>query len=338
MAGKVRHVTRLPWDLSIDAPASGLDAQLRGVDAEGQVLCALGLVVTLYIPRGDRPEVREGMVRAYERAREITGLDFVWGADPSTGEPQELAGSILGDVRRWPGEWLELFDFQMTFHGAATVDGADAYSFLAASRDRDEEGELSILSISFPFAWAQEHTPDEFCAWVLELCTLVGPSNGYAGPAILTHLASVHVDPETAEIIYPLAKRYRGLEIDFPIAHEAYLRGTDEIKGINWITVVGSEWEPRLGGRDALVSELEPLASCTPFRSPRTGGHGLVIRASGAPQLGDVQAGERMPAYARVARRLAPILSEHPAVVWPQGSTVFTHQDAERWMKRFAQP
>jgi hypothetical protein len=327
-------VTQLGWGLSLDAPAVGLDPQLRSVGQSGDVLCALGLVATLYIPHGDRPAVRDGMRWAYERARQLVGRDYTWGADPTTGEPQAVAGSLLGEVRAWPPRWLNLFDLWMIFHGGAAVDDADAHSFLAVSRDRDDD-ELSILSVSFPLSWAREHTPDDFVAWVLELCALVGPSFGYAGPAILAQRQAVHVDPEGARAIYPLAKQYRGLEIDFPVVHEAYLRGRDEIKGVNWLTVLGSPWEATLGGRDALVSSLQPVASCLRFQSPGTGAEGLVIRAGVAPQLGDVATRERMPAYEHVARRLAPVLSPNPAVVWPQGSEVFSFQDAAAWMTRF---
>lgn len=325
---------QLPWNLAIDLSQHGLDADLS-IRQNGQVVCALGLTATLYIEHGDRPEVREGMVRAYEAARQQMGRDFSWGADPDTSEPQEIATTSVGDVRGWPKTSFQRFDFQMLFTGAKDVDDADAFAFTAVSREREED-QLSYLSVSFPLAWAASHTPDEYLAWMHQLCELVGPSHGYAGLAVVAHPSGLSDDD--AQAAYGLGRHFRGLELDFPSHHEPYLSARQLIKGINWLTIVGSSWEQRLGGRQALLQSLAPLVTCYEFQSMSTSASGLLLRAGPAPLLGDLQPRESMPAYAHASRALTPIRSTEPALIWPQGMPGFDFNEAKAWMHRFDTP
>ena len=324
----------LPWNLTCDLAQAGLDDNLRIVQ-DGEVLCALGLTATLYIEHGDRPEVREGMVRAYERGRELMGRDFAWGANPDTGEPEPVATSGVGDVRSWPAALFQRFDFQMLFTGASHADDADGFCFVAVSRER-EEGQLSVLSVSFPLAWAETHTPEEYLSWVHQLCEFVGPSHGYAGLAVVPPPAGL--SDAAASAAYGLGRRFRGIELDFPDHHEPYLASRSLIKGVNWLTVLRSSWEERLGGRQALLQACSPLVTCYGFQSVSTGVDGLILRAGAMPLLGDVQAHETMSAYAHAARVLAPIRITDPAVIWPQGLPGFDFQEAKTWMQRFDKP
>jgi hypothetical protein len=171
---------------------------------------------------------------------------------------------------------------------------------------------------------------------VQELCSLVGPAHGYAGLAVVAHPAGI--DDEASRAIYALGARYRGLEIDFPVHHEPFLASQHLIKGVNWLTVLGSHYEAQLGGRDALAKALAPLVSTKGWSSPATATAGVMLRAGTRPALGDVRAHEPMPSYERAARVVRPIRSVHPALIWPQGAPGFDLAAATAWMVRFDGP
>ena len=318
----------LPWGLQLPAGV-GLDEQLRATAPDGRVLAALGLGVTLYIEQGDRPEVRDAFVAAYESYTQLVG-PFAWGADPDTGEPLPLATSSVGDVRAWPAALFQRFDFQMAFHAGAGVDDADSSLLLAVSRER-EENELSYLHVGFPLSWAERHPSSVFIEWVLERCNQLCPTHGYAGLMAFGHVTGI--DDDSAPVIYGLGRRFKALEIDFPPHHEAYLSVERKIKGVNWLTVLGERWLSELGGvaslRRALHAAVLHDFSCTGDAG------GVVIQAGAHPRLGDTQSNETLTDYERVARALRPIRSIQPAVIWPQGLAGFDFDEAKAWMTRF---
>jgi hypothetical protein len=323
---------RLPWGLSLTPNVCGIGPDLSVRAPSGRVLCALGWLVTLYIRQGDRPAVREGMVHAYERARSLMGRDFAWGADPDSGEPLALSSSSVGDVRNWPPSVFQLFDFQMMFVGGSDVDDADGFSFVAVSREEQAE-QLSYLSVTLPLAWANTQREDDFVRWVDELCTLVGPSHGYAGPAIVAHPAGI--DDDAARAIFGLGERYRGLEIDMPAHHEPYLSRESAIKGVNWLTILSSDYEARLGGRAHLADALGAHAELHSWTSPATSAQGVILRAVDGPRLGEMAIRESMAGYEHIAKTLRPLRTINPAVIWPQDLAGFDFDQSKAWMTRF---
>jgi hypothetical protein len=325
----------MPWQLALTIGENDLEEDFKVRSPSGQVLCTIGLTATLYIEHGDTPEVREGMLRAYEQCLRWAGRPFTWGADPTTGDPLSVAQTGVGDVRAWPPATLQYFDFQMLFTGAADVDDADGYSFLAVSREREED-ELSYLSMSLPLEWATRHSPGEYISIVQELCALVGPAHGYAGPAIIGHAAGN--DDEATAAIFSLARSYRGLDVDFPPQHAPYLATEGHIKGINWLTILGSTLEAQLGGYQTLSETLSPMARLLAFSSASTGRSGSIVQVGDRPLAGAVKTKEPMHGYEAVARHLLPIRTVNPAVIWPQDAPGFDFDESAAWMRRFDVP
>lgn len=320
----------LPWGLSIRPGEQGLTDDFSVRAADGRVLGAIALGATLYIEHGDSPAVREGMLLAYEACLRWSSRPFVWGMDPDSGVPVEVARTNVGDPRSWSAELLQRYDFQMMFTGASDIDDADPYSFLAVSSEREDD-ELSYLTLTLPLAWAWRHRPTDFVAFVQELCSLVGPVHGYAGPFIVGHPAGN--DDEATAALYELAREYRGLELDFPPQHAGYLAQERGIKGINWLTILGAALETQLGGTELLTERLGPFVQRVPFHSAVNSQSGCILRIGDVPLAG--ASSEPMLGYERVARTLRPVRSINPAVIWPQGSSGFDFEMSAAWMKRF---
>ncbi len=106
-----------------------------------------------------------------------------------------------------------------------------------------------------------------------------------------------------------LAKRFRGLEIDFPFIHAIFLEEKPAIKGINWLTILGETWVTKLGGATALRARLSNEIAFHPYAG------GVVIQAGDKPLFGDVNASEPMPRYEEVARALKPTATERKIFV-----------------------
>jgi hypothetical protein len=321
----------VPFALAFPGDVTAFDKEGRSRAADGRVQFALGLSCTLYIREGDRPEVREGMLRAYERCVALTRRPFAWGANPDSGDPEAVASSTVGDVRGWPPHVLQYFDFQMLFHGGANRDDADGYQFIALSRE-SEEGDLSFLSVSLPLGWALKHTVDDFVAFVSELAALVGPAHGYAGPTLRAHVTGL--DASCAAPYFALGKRFRGLDLDLPINHQPYLSTSGRIKPIGFLTVLDQSFVERVGGEQKLAA-FWPAERAHTYASGTLNTSGVLLQAGATPRLGDSAAHEPMPDYERLARWLEPVTDTNPALIWPQGLPGMSHQEAIAWMRRF---
>jgi hypothetical protein len=217
----------------------------------------------------------------------------------------------------------------MAFHGGREFADADPHMFLAVSEDRDND-ELSYLSVVMPLSWADTHSPEDFVDWTIELCEAVGPTHGYAGPFVVPHVMGLTDD--SAPAVCAIGRRLQGVEVDIPTQHAAHLAARSYIKGINWLTILSDAWAVNLNRPEPLVRRLGSARLRT-FASANTGVTGIVLRTGAAPMLGDTTS--QLPAYRHVAALTAPLRSDDPAVLWPQGFPGFDLEESLAWMRRF---
>jgi Protein of unknown function (DUF3396) len=316
------------WGIERADALSALDAELRVVE-DGKVLCSLGFVATFFVRRVDHPDVRERLVQALELYQSGIGDKLIWGADPKNSRPKKLAGTTLADVRSWMHKVGPSDDFSYVFHGGQNKEDADPYSAHAYVNPNDP-AKLSFASFTWPLSWVAEHSVEAFAKLVAELAALIGPTHGYAGWAIVTHVKQRGSEPAT-RYVAAFAQRFRGLEVDQLINHSLILRKKDAIKGINWLTILGSPWVDRLGGLPNLKAALGDGIGVRSF------GDGVVIQAGPRPLLGDVNRGEKMEAYHRVATALRPIRIDalFPFSIDYYG---FGAEETARWLARFDVP
>jgi hypothetical protein len=307
----------------------GLDDAMRVHAPDGAVAGVVVLNLTLYIRHGDRPEVRAGLVAAYEAyVRAAGGMPFQWGVHPSSGQVETITPgtSTLADVRQWPASLIELYDLQMIFGGGAPQDGdVDPYRFSAVSRE-ERPGELSYVHATLPLLWAEAYAPSDFTALVFSFCEALGPSHGYAGLAIVPHPDG----PANVAPLFDLARRFEGLDLDSPAMYVSYLATANLIKGVSWLTVLGKEWLDRLGGEGQLLANQSSELQAFRFRA---GEGGLIFQAGAAPRLGDTLAQEPMGPYRSLGAIVAPVVMRNPILLRAEGG--FTHDEGARWLARF---
>ncbi|MEO7035114.1 MAG: type VI immunity family protein [Polyangiaceae bacterium] len=268
------------------------------------------------------------MLEALRRFEEISGEPLTWAMNPNSGQPEAIGpDGGLANVRRWPADVFERFDFQMLFTGGTAPEEVSPLRFVAVSRAR-EEGQLSYISCSVPLIWATKYSPEEFTSFVVELCNLVGPSHGYAGLAIVPHVTGF--SPESVKPVFDLARRFQGVDIDLPDWHEPFLASSEGIKGVNWITVLGNRWIAALGGATAIQPRLSDAICVFEYRG------GVVLQAGKSPALGDKLAGDSLAAYRSVGAALAPVRVKTGLMMRvDSGNGGFDQAEAERWQARF---
>jgi hypothetical protein len=284
------------WAVRLEEAAAGLDADLRIVDG-GRVRCAVGLWAAFYFHDGHTRQVRERIVQVWESYRDAVGDVLVWGGDPKSGRAKKVQGSPILDVRSWMPRLSSQDDFEPAFHGGASKDEASSYQFSALAQT-SLAGDLSAVCFAVPLSWAAPRPQGAYLSLVTQAASMLHAVHGYAGLGIALSLLE-HGKGDDMSYAVPLAKRFRGLELDFPGLQTDFLR--EGIKGINWLTVLADAWVAKLGGLEALRAALGAENPVHEYPG------GVVIQAGPHPLLGDLNRAEPMPNYEKVAAVLKPI-------------------------------
>lgn len=291
-----------------------------------QVLCCIGLLVTLYFREGQQPEKREALWRCHERYWEVAGSHLRWGSHPGTGRPVNLSKQKLPSLREWIDQLGEEDELELTYHGGQHKNDADAHS-LAIYTSRLNEYKLGFLSATLPFSWVAQNPAGSFVRLVQEFSEYLHPYHGYGGLAVIPHVAHSKARESRSELsVYAIARRFPGLEVDYPVSHLRHL-GTG-IKGVNWLTVLSDSWLEASGGKASLRTQLDESFVFHDFSG------GTIIQAGPHPQLGDINRRDIPEHYRVLSRLLKPIRAAYPDVLQADAEG-FDDARTQQWLSRF---
>ncbi|MGD9368454.1 MAG: DUF3396 domain-containing protein, partial [Desulfobacteraceae bacterium] len=156
-----------------------------------------------------------------------------------------------------------------------------------------------FITACVPFAFIEQQPPGFFRKMVLQWCQKLRPLHGYAG-IYLSLSAEAGAAMRAEPLVYPLVKRFPGIEIGSPtIIRQKFKNG---IKGVNWLTVLSDKFVSKLGGIDVLKNGLDDTC---PLHTYYPGG--AVIQACPYPQLGDLEQGIRLKDYQKVYKLVKPV-------------------------------
>ena len=275
-----------------------LEDSVNAKDGSGMLVIRIGLFLTFYFREGHLPEVRRSLVACFEDYWKMCGSRLHWA--PQNGRWVRLDGRATVPTPRETAAGTGPSDpWQFLYHGGQTVEEASHYRFLTFCTQNwaTAQGDLSFLTAAFPltfFAHRAEELPDVVHRWA----SWLRPFHGYAGLGFIESLdnsVAVQHQPE----VYALARRYPGLEADYPIPLSLTLgRG---IKGVNWLTILSDHWLDQVGGLEALRSQLGPEFVFREY--PR----GVVIQAGPMPNVGDRSRKRWPPLYVKLNALLRPI-------------------------------
>jgi len=292
-----------------------------------RILLQIGLVITLYIEEAHTPEKREGLIQCFDDYWSLCGLELHQASVPHVSNRWiNLDKKKLPPVRNWVNELSENHPWSITCTGSENTADASAFNMeilCSAAWEKD----LSYVTATLPFVWFSNNEgslPELLLKW----CEWTSAYHGYAGIGIIPSLESNYAK-KAEPMIYELAKRFPGLEVDNPVSHLLYLK--DGIKGVNWLTVLGTKFLEKIGGRGYLKNQLTTEFELLDYKD------GLVIKAGLQPQFGDIENNNIPEHYRTISRLLKPIRVEYPVAIQHghQNQPTLDKEGTKEWFARF---
>jgi hypothetical protein len=158
--------------------------------------------------------------------------------------------------------------------------------------------QAKLISLAFPPQLGLEQ-PDEMATLVGELAEEFPFTSGLAGFAFER---SPYSEEQAETYAWRTSMRHPGIDV-VRIPVDAKAAGTDAIRGVNWLTLVGSELLGSIGGMSNLRAKLPKEIVLIESR------HGVIIKAGPAPAIGDVNRADTLPLYRQVYKVLAPLVA-----------------------------
>lgn len=164
-------------------------------------------------------------------------------------------------------------------------------------------------------------------SWVKEACALFDPFHGNGGFTLIANPSWAYTSDvmgQTAAIL----DRFPGL--DYPaVPTGAFVSKTGPVCA-NWITILDTTLIDQMGGKDTLVQAMEALEGQALEWS-----NGMILVASGAPQIGDTDADLFPKAYTKVGTMIAAIRGDKNAVYFPGADDIDSIAFGSSWRGRF---
>jgi hypothetical protein len=181
---------------------------------------------------------------------------------------------------------------------------------------------IGSVRLILPVSFASELP--RYLALALELADLIPFDSGHAGYAVnWNHLG--HHEREAVRTMN-LLTRYPGLDLSHQFLTKFNV--TKGIKCVSWLTFLNDSYCDRLGGKAKLKKSFTKDIAVHDLKQ------GVAIQAGPAPEIGDVNRRQTLPAYQEVGNVLAPLrVKPHPAIFGPQGFGDL--EVTEKWLSRF---
>lgn len=297
------------------------------------VAVRLGLICTFYLKDPHNIEVRRRLAQCGDEYQALFG-DYLKLYRNPDGE---------GRSKKYPKGGVPLVKylalhpsaekaFAPDFTGGESIDDASAYSleiFASSTVYSPKGNKPAQFAATLPFGWLKDKDGQKaFQHLVHGWCQILKPHHGYAGLGIIQGVEMME-KIRTSYLAYPLAKRFPGLEIDNPSIVAMHIG--DGIKGVNWLTAVDEGCLTRLGGRAAVLAQLDENFPLYEYEG------GVLIQAGPTPQLGDVNRQHFPRYYQHLARILAPLRMRFPAghpMIQPANGEDST-EASNQWLARF---
>jgi len=303
----------------------------------------LGLMCSLYMRNPHSPEVRMALAKCGDHYQQLFGKQLKCYIKPDgiyKGKPKSYPThgiNLVDYVRQYDS--IEEKDFAPIFFGDQDHYAAAAYGmkiFASSTEPSPIRDRPAYFAVVLPFSWLKNKDGElAFQKLVHSWCQVLKPFHGYAGVGAIQSMDTIEKD-RTIHLVYPLAKRFPGLDVDDPGTIASRMKGgegTLKIKGVNWLTALDDECFEQLGGRQAVLSGLGDEFTLYEYES------GMLIQAGLMPQLGDVNQQHIPRYYQQLARKLKPIRLTFPdgyyLIKSPNKNEQSNAQASNEWLARF---
>ena len=308
------------------------DIAIMGDVEPDRIAIKIGLICTLYVPHPHDVSVRMSLARCGDEYLALFGKHIKLFLGPE-GE---------GNYKAYPNSGVSLAEyvaengspeneFVPKFTGSNSYDDACAYSLniSAVGTEFFPAGDIpAYFAATLPFSFVLDRLGQSaFQNLVQKWCKILKPYTGYAGLGLIQSV-DTREKLRTIRQVYPLAKRFPGLDVDNPSIIANHIDG--KIKGVNWLTVVSDQCLQSIGGRQGLISKLGKDFQIFDYDE------GVIIQAGPTPQFGDVNRKNIPNHYCELSSMLKPLRMQFPeghSFIRPGGQS--GAEATNEWLDRF---
>jgi hypothetical protein len=298
-----------------------LDAEIDGVCVARPVFS-----INLFASQS-LSELGSAALAPLRRYRELVGesaLRFYATANMSKHKPTTKRALTMLETWLQPGARLGDYNF-LNFQDAEDYNHAPTTLFIVAGReevDGERSDDATLVRISLPVQWGLDE-PDRMFALAAEMWAQLPYRSGQAGFTL--EISRYYIDA-AHEHAYGRSMRHPGLDIH-DAANDAIMAGFDRVRGVGWLTMLDDAFVQQLGGMQTLRAKL---GSAEMFEQE----HGVILRAGAAPQFGDVNRKDDLPAYRAVYNAIKPLLPDPATAPSLNIGGDFASRN-EAWLTRF---
>ena len=182
-----------------------------------------------------------------------------------------------------------------------------------------------VLRMMLPVEWGD--APEEVIGLVRNAFAALPFSSGHCGYSLIWDETDLGAERAACAWAGPLLLRHPGLGYGDAITlSNAAEHG---LVAVNWLTFLGADMTEALGGQAALAAGAGADVSVLPL-----GQGGTMLRAGSAPQIGDVNRQDLLPACRAVGQLVAPVVAPDSALD-ELAINGMSEEDARDWLRRF---
>ncbi len=290
----------------------------------GQVIVRVSLILTMYFQNGFDLEVRQRIGECLEFYRTLSEGHLLWMHHPDVDLWQRIDPPAVQAFHEWLRTGVPDYSWTTSWRGGRNPHEASDFQFNVLAKEGPLP-ELSFLQIVLPMN-SLETPRGTFPQVALRLSQILKPYHGYGGYGF-AESSDIAVRDEAQPLIYSMARRFPGLEVDRPVIHIDYLNSG--IKGVNWLTILGPSWIEAIGGVTRLRASLSEQFVFHEYDES------VMIQAGTKPQIGDRNQRLWPKLYLEIARLLKPIRCRKRYCFDNYGDNRFTKETSEQWLERF---
>lgn len=300
-----------------------LDAELNGIPLVKLVFC-----INLF---GEKPvsELGPPAHATFDAFRKLVGDDAIkFYATGTMSKHKAVSKRALTMLATWLAPGAKLGDYPfLSYQASAEYNHAPSSLYLIAGREevkgrRPKDATNVRLSIALD---RLGDDPEALVALVRDLWAMVPLRSGQAGFAFES---SRYLLDYAHEHAYAKSMRHPGIDIP-NAANDQIMTGFDRIRGIGWLTMLDDAFVTQLGGVEALTKAVGNTVDVLPLKPG-----GLMLRAGKAPQFGDVNAKDDLPAYKAVYAAVRSLMPTGKVPALNIGGDFSSRMQA--WLHRFA--
>jgi hypothetical protein len=294
-------------------------------EEDGNVGLRIGLIFTGYFRGGYQLPVRQAVLEAMAQWLALVSGHVTWAQNPKTENWRRFQPEMPTALAQWLIAKPSDEGWTLALHGGERNIDASAIFFRALGSPDWAPKKLNHVTCGLPLTWFADH-PGRFPEFCKKLCAILRPLSGYGGIGFATangDMLATRFEAATLQI----AQHFPGIEVDEPVVHALDIG--DDIKGVNWITVLGEALVARFGGRDKLAAALAPPAGLLPYEG------GMIVQSGPRPMLGDAAAGRTPRDYVAVNRALKALRAPDARAFHHAGAGRFGREESLAWLARF---